>query len=68
MSAVTAKAVAGWAADTLEVWLTGYSDYVEEAAEQFRIRNLGDGRFLVDTVDGCAAKTFKISVFVMEEA
>lgn len=67
LSTVSCATVADWAEGTLECWLPGYTDRDEVTGEQYRIKQLFDGTFLVETVDAHVGRRFRVSVSVVEE-
>lgn len=66
LSGVTEETVAEWAEGTLGVWLTGYTDRDEKSGEQYRIVQMTDDSYRVETVDAHVARVFRVSVIVEE--
>lgn len=66
---ITAQTVADWAEGTLEEWLPGYTDYLDEHGCQFRIKLMTDGTYQVEPMRGYndAARYFRVIVTVVEE-
>lgn len=71
---VSAGVVAGWAVGTLQEWLGGYTDFIEELGGQFRLQLLDDGQepsaacllVEVSTVQGLDPRRFQVTVSVTE--
>lgn len=66
VSAVTPEAVQDWAVGTLEEWLPGYTQPDDETGEQYRIKQITDDTYRVETLDGHAERRFRITVSVFE--